>query len=89
MNPLFWMEMGTKVKSFLEAGIAHYNQSCATRQPVTPDTCGNAGDMAIKVWSPKVNGQEILTPALRASLKGALGHFSYNLAAAAAGHPLR
>ena len=92
MNPLttlFLLELGGKVKAFLDAGISNYNQGCTTRQPVSPATCGDAGDRALKEWSPKVNGQEILTPALRTALKGALGHFSYNLAAAAAGHPLR
>ena len=89
MSTVIFLELGGKVKGFLDGGIAHYNQSCKAQTPVDPLSCGEAGERAIAGWSPKINGKDILTPSLRGALKVARGHLAFNMAAAQAGHPIR
>ena len=82
MLTLLLISFAKTAEKALYAGMAEYKKTptLAKVQGVVGDTC--------KAWAPIHKGKQIVTPALRASLVGALGHLAFNLAAADGGKEL-
>jgi len=82
MLTLLLISFAKTAEKALYAGMAAYKvtPTLAKVQASVAATCAT--------WSPVHKGKQIVTPALRASLVGALGHLAFNLAAADGGKEL-
>lgn len=76
------MDLGKVAGQAIKAGKAEYD---ARKGDTTVGALAAVILRETASWKPEVKGKLILTPALRASLAGALGGLAYNIGAAESG----